>query len=110
MQIIPQQLRLINRVQFIKQQFNYFSIAPCLFKGHSKWQNIKATKFKNDDERSKRINIYLRRLKPILRADGFDPKFNKKLNELEKEYVKESLPLDTFHRFIQKCKVFFIFF
>lgn len=108
MQMIHHKLRLINHVQFIQQQLRFLSITPCLVKGHSKWQNIKATKNKNDDARAKKINMYLKKVKAIVNKDGFDIKFNKKLAELEKVFIKESLPLDTFTKFIQRCKVFFI--
>lgn len=96
-------LLMYNTFQGIRR---FLSLAPSLSKGHSKWQNIKATKTKNDDAKSKKIIFFLKKMKVIVRAGGFDPKFNKKLFDLEKDYVKESLPLDTFHRHLQQCKVF----
>lgn len=79
-------------------------ISSTLLKGHSKWQNIKATKSKNDDLRSKRINEYLKKIKNAVK-DGFDTKFNKRLADLERDYLKESLPMETFKNTLKRLKV-----
>lgn len=81
-----------------------FGTSATRSKGHSKWDNIKDTKGKKDAERSKLINQYLEKLKNIT-ADGFDPKLNKKLLNLQLEYKKNSLPMDTFNKRLEKLKV-----
>lgn len=81
-----------------------FNITPYSFKGHSKWDNIKGTKGKKDAEKSKNIAAFLEKLKSVVK-DGFDPKLNKKLASLQQDYMKKSLPMDTFNKRLDKLKV-----
>ncbi|KAK6043875.1 DNA-binding regulatory protein, YebC/PmpR family [Cooperia oncophora] len=75
-----------------------------LFKGHSKWQNIKATKGKNDMLRSKAITTLLTKVKAAVAHGGYDTKLNRELAALEQEFRSKGLPLDTFKNFLTKMK------
>ncbi|WKX99576.1 hypothetical protein Q1695_014450 [Nippostrongylus brasiliensis] len=75
-----------------------------LFKGHSKWQNIKATKGKNDMLRSQAITTMLKKVKSAASRGGFDLKLNRELAALEQEFRAKGLPLDTFKNFLVKMK------
>ncbi|KAK6018786.1 DNA-binding regulatory protein, YebC/PmpR family [Ostertagia ostertagi] len=75
-----------------------------LFKGHSKWQNIKATKGKNDMLRSKAITVLLTKVRSAVSRGGFDPKLNRELAGLEQEFRAKGLPLDTLKNFLIKMK------
>uniref|UniRef100_A0AC34REI8 Uncharacterized protein n=1 Tax=Panagrolaimus sp. JU765 TaxID=591449 RepID=A0AC34REI8_9BILA len=79
-------------------------LSASTFKGHSKWQNIKATKGKNDLLRSQKVNQILKRVKTAVKHDGFDLKLNRKLADLQLEYKAAGLPLDTFNNFLARLK------
>ena len=76
-----------------------------VLKGHSKWQNIKATKGKNDLIKSQKMNMLLKRVKTVVRQDGFDLKLNRKLADLQLEFKAAGLSLDTFNNYLVKLKV-----
>lgn len=82
-----------------------FSTTASLEKGHSKWQNIRETKGKNDAARSQKISFFLRKIKTSVKADGYDPKFNKTLDKLQTDYKAQSLPIDTLTKYLVKLKV-----
>jgi hypothetical protein len=95
---LPRQCRCV--------QYRYLSVTPLLTKGHSKWQNIKATKGKNDAEKAKKMAMFMERLKKVIKAPGgFDMKLNRELEKLQLEYRKQSLPIDTFNNRLAKLKV-----
>ncbi|CAI5444595.1 unnamed protein product [Caenorhabditis angaria] len=73
-------------------------------KGHSKWQNIKATKGKNDMIKSKATNFLLKKVRGAVSRGGFDLKLNRELAGLENDFRAQGLPLDTFKNFLQKLK------
>ncbi|VDO22966.1 unnamed protein product [Haemonchus placei] len=75
-----------------------------LLKGHSKWQNIKETKGKNDMLRSKAITALLTKVRSAVQRGGFDTKLNRELAGLEQEFRAKGLPLDTFKKFLVKMK------
>ncbi|VDM59397.1 unnamed protein product [Angiostrongylus costaricensis] len=75
-----------------------------LLKGHSKWQNIKEIKGKNDLLKSRAMSILLKKVKPVVSRGGFDPKLNKELAGLEQDFRSQGLPLDTFRNFLVKLK------
>uniref|UniRef100_A0A8R1E8C0 Translational activator of cytochrome c oxidase 1 n=2 Tax=Caenorhabditis japonica TaxID=281687 RepID=A0A8R1E8C0_CAEJA len=89
--------------QVTKYQRN-ISLTASNCKGHSKWQNIKATKGKNDLIRSKATNYLLRKVKGAVSRGGFDLKLNRELVDVEQEFRAQGLPLDTFKSFLQKLK------
>jgi len=76
---------------------------PCQ-KGHSKWQNIKATKGKNDMIKSQATNQLLRKVRSAVTRGGFDLKLNRELSALESDFRSQGLSLDTFKNFLQKLK------
>ncbi|CAB3402238.1 unnamed protein product [Caenorhabditis bovis] len=80
------------------------SVSGADMKGHSKWQNIKATKGKNDMIKSKATNFLLRKVRGAVSRGGFDLKLNRELAGLEQEFRAQGLPLDTFKNFLQKLK------
>lgn len=88
----------------IMLQNRTFTQTSSLLKGHSKWDNIKGIKGKKDAERSKDISDFLKKMKTVVK-DGFDPKFNKKLTTLQQDYMKKSLPMDTFTKALNRLKV-----
>lgn len=98
-------LKSLNSITVLKFQRD-FTPTFFLLKGHSKWDNIKGIKGKKDAERSKDISDFLKKLKGIVK-DGFDPKFNKKLVTLQQDYMKKSLPMETFNKTLNKLKVKF---
>uniref|UniRef100_A0A0N5AKA1 Transcriptional regulatory protein n=1 Tax=Syphacia muris TaxID=451379 RepID=A0A0N5AKA1_9BILA len=78
-------------------------------KGHSKWQNIKETKYynfqgKNDKLKSMSISRLLDRVRHAVRNGGFDLRFNKDLAAIQQEFRAKSLPLDTFNNYVTKLK------
>uniref|UniRef100_A0A158P9H0 Transcriptional regulatory protein n=1 Tax=Angiostrongylus cantonensis TaxID=6313 RepID=A0A158P9H0_ANGCA len=75
-----------------------------LLKGHSKWQNIKEIKGKNDLLKSRALSILLKKVKSAVSRGGFDPKLNKELGGLEQDFRSQGLPLDTFRNFLVKLK------
>ena len=82
-----------------------FVTSPTILKGHSKWQNIKATKGKNDLLKSQKMNTLLKRVKTVVRQEGFDPKLNRKLADLQLEFKAAGLSLDTLNNYLIKLKV-----
>ncbi|CAD5220889.1 unnamed protein product [Bursaphelenchus xylophilus] len=88
----------------LRSQLQRFSTSPQLLKGHSKWQNIKEVKGKNDAMRSAKISFYLGKFRTACKNGGFDPKFNKDLEKLHLEYKAKSLPADTLNRFLTRLK------
>jgi hypothetical protein len=94
------------RASFLPQQHRCLSVAPTLFKGHSKWQNIKEGKGKNDAAKAKKMSFFLEKIKMVVKSPGgFDIKLNRDLEKLQLEYRKQSLPLDTFNRALERLKV-----
>uniref|UniRef100_A0A0N4ZG38 Transcriptional regulatory protein n=1 Tax=Parastrongyloides trichosuri TaxID=131310 RepID=A0A0N4ZG38_PARTI len=73
-------------------------------KGHSKWQNIKDVKGKNDMLKSQKTNYILRKVKAAVKEGGFDLKINRKLGDLQQEFRAAGLSLDTFNGFLKKLK------
>lgn len=86
-------------------QHSRLSTSAVLLKGHSKWQNIKETKGKNDAARSAKISFLLRKVRTAVKHGGFDPKFNKALSNLVQDYRALNLPMDTLNRYLQRIKV-----
>uniref|UniRef100_A0A7E4ZT02 Transcriptional regulatory protein n=1 Tax=Panagrellus redivivus TaxID=6233 RepID=A0A7E4ZT02_PANRE len=80
------------------------SLSAELLKGHSKWQNIKATKGKNDLLKSQKTNLLLRRVKTAVSTGGYDLKLNRKLADLQLEFKSLGLSLDTFNNYLVKLK------
>lgn len=80
------------------------STTPTTLKGHSKWQNIKATKGKNDLIKSQAMNSLLKKVTAATRKGGFDLKLNRELTGLEQEWRAQGLPLDTFKTYLQRLK------
>ncbi|CAJ0598813.1 unnamed protein product [Cylicocyclus nassatus] len=80
------------------------SVTSRLLKGHSKWQNIKATKGKNDMIKSQAMNNMLKKVKAAALRGGFDLKLNKELGALEQDFRSQGLSLDTFKNFLVKLK------
>ncbi|KAK6742524.1 hypothetical protein RB195_010035 [Necator americanus] len=81
-----------------------FSLSNGLLKGHSKWQNIKATKGKNDMLKSQAMNVLLKKTKAAALRGGFDVKLNRELSALEQDCRAQGLSLDTFRNFLTKLK------
>ncbi|CAI4230575.1 unnamed protein product [Auanema sp. JU1783] len=79
-------------------------LTPHLDKGHSKWQNIKHIKGKNDLIKSKATNLLLRKAKAAISKGGFDLKVNRELASVETEFKAQGLSADTFRNFLQKMK------
>uniref|UniRef100_A0A914ZCD9 Uncharacterized protein n=1 Tax=Panagrolaimus superbus TaxID=310955 RepID=A0A914ZCD9_9BILA len=84
-----------------RRQFSYTAET---LKGHSKWQNIKDTKGKNDQARSQRTNAILKKVKVATQSGGFDLKLNRKLADLQQEFRAAGLSLDTFNGYLTKLK------
>lgn len=80
------------------------SLSAAAPKGHSHWQNIKDTKEKHDRTRAKAIGTLLNKAKHYLKY-GTDLKLNKDLAAIQKEFKAQSLPLETFEKYIEKMKV-----
>ncbi|CAK5074693.1 unnamed protein product [Meloidogyne enterolobii] len=72
-------------------------------KGHSHWDNIAKTKTTKDQEKAKRINAYSKRIFNAVK-EGCDPKLNNKLAKVMEEYKKESLPMETFNKLLDRHK------
>ncbi|KJH48809.1 DNA-binding regulatory protein, YebC/PmpR family [Dictyocaulus viviparus] len=79
-------------------------VSSQFFKGHSKWQNIKETKGKNDALRSKAINLMLNKVRAAVIRGGFDPKVNQDLADLEQKFKSKNLPLEVLRNFLTKLK------
>uniref|UniRef100_A0AC34FEG4 Translational activator of cytochrome c oxidase 1 n=1 Tax=Panagrolaimus sp. ES5 TaxID=591445 RepID=A0AC34FEG4_9BILA len=85
----------------IRRQFSYTAET---LKGHSKWQNIKDTKGKNDQARSLKTNQLLKKVKSAAQSGGFDLKLNRKLADLQQEFRSAGLSLDSFNSYLTKLK------
>ncbi|PIC41191.1 hypothetical protein B9Z55_008697 [Caenorhabditis nigoni] len=99
-----QNLQSLQNCQKFQQTSRLIHLTAYQQKGHSKWQNIKATKGKNDMIKSKATNFLLRKVKGAVSRGGFDLKLNRELADLETEFRAQGLPLDTFKNFLQKMK------
>ncbi|CAP33890.1 Protein CBG15714 [Caenorhabditis briggsae] len=97
-------LQNLQTLQKFQQTSRLIHLTAYQQKGHSKWQNIKATKGKNDMIKSKATNFLLRKVKGAASRGGFDLKLNRELADLETEFRAQGLPLDTFKNFLQKMK------
>jgi len=75
-----------------------------LRKGHSHWQNIKATKTKNDQERAKKISQFLKKAERAVLRGGFDAALNKDLASVMKDYQSNHLPKESLTNFLDKLK------
>jgi hypothetical protein len=52
------------------------------------------------------MHLYSRKkLTTAVKDGGFDPKFNSKLQKLQTEYLKESLPMDSWNKRLENLKV-----
>lgn len=89
----------------LQQQQRCFSRGAFLLKGHSKWQNIKDTKGKNDALRARQISYLLTKVKSAVKSGGFDMKLNQQLVAVQQEFRAQSLPLETFNNYLAKMKV-----
>ncbi|CCD73796.1 Transcriptional regulatory protein [Caenorhabditis elegans] len=100
------QLQKLQKLQKLQQFQPARAVHLTVFqqKGHSKWQNIKAVKGKNDLIRSKATNFLLRKVRGAVSRGGFDMKLNRELADLESEFRAQGLPLDTLKNFLQKMK------
>ncbi|GMR41982.1 hypothetical protein PMAYCL1PPCAC_12177, partial [Pristionchus mayeri] len=96
--------RLSTRPSLFATLHRSISSSPITLKGHSKWQNIKATKGKNDLIKSQATNLLLRKVAAATRKGGFDLKLNRELAGLEQEFRAQGLPLDTFKAYVQRLK------
>jgi len=75
-------------------------------KGHSKWQNIKATKESNDAMHSKLTNIYVQRISRDIRQHGNEarPEYNRDLERTIKAALSEGVAKATIDRAIKRFK------
>uniref|UniRef100_A0A915CK97 Uncharacterized protein n=1 Tax=Parascaris univalens TaxID=6257 RepID=A0A915CK97_PARUN len=89
---------------FMLQLRRNISFCTQLLKGHSKWQNIKATKGKTDMIKSQKMNFLLRKVKSAVERGGFDLKLNKELAGLQQQFRSECLSLDSFNSYLRKLK------
>ncbi|GMT18028.1 hypothetical protein PFISCL1PPCAC_9325, partial [Pristionchus fissidentatus] len=96
--------RLSARASICSTLHRSISSTPVALKGHSKWQNIKATKGKNDLIKSQAMNSLLKKVSAATRKGGFDLKLNRELAGLEQEFRAQGLPLDTFKTYVQRLK------
>uniref|UniRef100_A0A0K0G0L7 Translational activator of cytochrome c oxidase 1 (inferred by orthology to a human protein) n=1 Tax=Strongyloides venezuelensis TaxID=75913 RepID=A0A0K0G0L7_STRVS len=81
-----------------------FYTSPLNLKGHSKWDNIKDIKGRNDLLKSKKISYLLNKMKSVVKEGGFDIKTNKKLNDLQLEFKSSGIPLDQYNGYLKKIK------
>jgi len=72
-------------------------------KGHSHWQNIKSTKGKKDEEFSKLLVFYQKKINQTIRDGGADPKKNKMLDKIILDGQKENIPLTTLQKIVQRA-------
>ncbi|CAD5215018.1 unnamed protein product [Bursaphelenchus okinawaensis] len=93
--------RSLNPLRFRVQQF---STTPIVFKGHSKWQNIREVKGKNDALRSQQISWFLKKIRNACKNGGFDPKFNKDLEKLQNEYKAKNLPSESMAKYMARLR------
>ncbi|CAJ0575645.1 unnamed protein product, partial [Mesorhabditis spiculigera] len=80
-----------------------FTTSATLRKGHSHWQNIRATKEKNDTQRARAINLLLQKMRSAVKG-GYDSKLNRNLAAVEAEFLKQGLGMDTYKRTLQRLK------
>ncbi|CAD6197576.1 unnamed protein product [Caenorhabditis auriculariae] len=102
--MIPVCARIVGTSTTIYGSVRAIATTPAMFKGHSKWQNIKATKGKNDMIKSQTTNLLLRKVRGAVSRGGFDLKLNRELAGLEQDFRSNGLSLDTFKNFLQKIK------
>uniref|UniRef100_A0AAF5DG82 General transcription and DNA repair factor IIH helicase subunit XPD n=1 Tax=Strongyloides stercoralis TaxID=6248 RepID=A0AAF5DG82_STRER len=83
---------------------NLLHSSPIFLKGHSKWQNIKDTKGKNDSIKAQKINFLLSKVKLAIKDGGYDINSNQKLSSLLADFKANGLPLDSFHNYLKRMK------
>ncbi|GAU87237.1 hypothetical protein RvY_00121 [Ramazzottius varieornatus] len=95
--------RQLSSFPFSRSSMRFYSFSSSLWKGHSHWQNIQATKGKNDFERSLVMASISRQLRFAVRKNGSaDPKKNSDLAKIMEEAKKLNLPNDSIERVIAK--------
>lgn len=93
--------------KILKPIFKSTKISPfkefIRLKGHSKWQNIKHTKSKTDNEKSVMIMRYLKQMRAAIAADGeANPKKNLKLAYWIDEAKRKQVPNGTITTFLER--------
>lgn len=73
-------------------------------KGHSKWQNIKDIKGKQDKLRSITISRLLDRVRRTVKIGGYDVKSNKELAALQLDFRANNIPAEIFNNYLAKLK------
>lgn len=84
------------------------SITSELCKGHSKWDNIKHTKLAADAIKSQKMGKLMGELNNVV-VDGFDPKKNKRLADVQEKFKREGIPLQMYEKFLDRIKVSYRF-
>ncbi|XP_003400317.1 probable transcriptional regulatory protein Cthe_2075 [Bombus terrestris] len=75
------------------------------YAGHSKWQNIKATKQEHDNARSQIFNTLSHKMKVVaLESGNPDPNTNPKLANLVAQARKANMPMSTLKGILEKIK------
>jgi translational activator of cytochrome c oxidase 1 len=97
--------QLLRSVALSRHQSRLLSLSIPLSKGHSKWQNIKDIKGRNDSIRARSITFLLAKAKTAIKQGGFDVKTNLSLSKIQQEFREKGLPLDSFNKFLIKMKV-----
>ncbi|VDM98316.1 unnamed protein product [Thelazia callipaeda] len=80
-------------------------VTPKFMKGHSKWDNIKDTKFAAMVHKTKVSEQLMMKMKRVVRAGGPDPKFNKDLVQLQLEYRNANFSDDNFQRALKNVQM-----
>ena len=79
--------------------------------GHSKWNNIKNKKGKEDAKRAKIFTKMNRMIAVAVRQGGPDPQFNNALKTAIDKAKSENMPNDNIERTIKKsCRRIFVSF
>uniref|UniRef100_A0A8D8VVH9 Translational activator of cytochrome c oxidase 1 n=1 Tax=Cacopsylla melanoneura TaxID=428564 RepID=A0A8D8VVH9_9HEMI len=104
-------IKCIQNAHLLRQTFklnvgsinnNILTTHSVRFKGHSKWQNIRAIKFAKDQERSLLFTQLLKKLKmAIQEGGGSDPKTNYRLASMIEYCKKQSMPMSTIENAIK---------
>ncbi|XP_003493229.1 probable transcriptional regulatory protein PEPE_1240 [Bombus impatiens] len=75
------------------------------YAGHSKWQNIKATKQEHDTARAQIFNTLSHKMKAVaIESGNSDPNTNPKLANLVEQARKANMPMSTLKGILEKIK------
>ncbi|KAL4003328.1 Transcriptional regulator family protein [Acanthocheilonema viteae] len=96
-------MELMRRITILRARRLW--VSSYFMKGHSKWDNIKDTKFAAMVNKNKVAEQLMAKMKRVVRTGGPDPKFNKDLVQLQLEYRNANFSDESFQRALKNAQL-----